>query len=82
MRQARRNRVRIGANANPRSDSICIDADFSRRERQIMCVLYKRGFASGQEIQQSLADSPSYSTVRTILRILERKGWVRHTEKT
>ena len=53
----------------------------SRRERQIMDILFTAGRASGQDIQQRLADSPSYSTVRTILRILERKGFVRHKEE-
>jgi BlaI family transcriptional regulator, penicillinase repressor len=51
------------------------------RERQIMDVLFTAGRATGQEIQQRLADSPSYSTVRTILRVLERKGFVRHKEE-
>src|SRR5258708_16350329 len=50
----------------------------SRRERQIMDVLFTRGRASGQEIGERLPGNPSYSTVRTILRILERKGHVRH----
>lgn len=46
-----------------------------------MDILFSLGQASGQEIQDRLADSPSYSTVRTILRVLERKGFVTHTEK-
>jgi BlaI family transcriptional regulator, penicillinase repressor len=53
----------------------------SRRERQIMDILFAAGRASGPEIQQRLEDSPSYSTVRTLLRILERKGYVRHKEE-
>jgi BlaI family transcriptional regulator, penicillinase repressor len=53
----------------------------TRRERQIMDVLFTAGRATGQEIQQRIADSPSYSTVRTILRVLERKGFVRHKEE-
>jgi predicted transcriptional regulator len=53
----------------------------SRRERQIMDVLYARGRASASEIQESLPDTPSNSTVRTILRVLERKGLVRHVEE-
>jgi BlaI family penicillinase repressor len=53
----------------------------SRRERQIMDILFTAGRATGQEIQQKLADAPSYSTVRTILRVLERKGFVRHKEE-
>ena len=53
----------------------------SRRERQIMDLLFAAGSASGQEIQQQMPDPPSYSTVRTILRVLERKGYVRHREE-
>jgi predicted transcriptional regulator len=57
------------------------DPDLSRRERQIMDVLFARGRATGQEIQGGLADQPNYSSVRTILRVLERKGYVRHVEE-
>ncbi len=53
----------------------------SRRERQIMDVLYQRQRASAAEIRESLADPPSYSTVRALLRILEEKGHIRHVEK-
>jgi BlaI family transcriptional regulator, penicillinase repressor len=57
------------------------DSDLSRRERQIMDVLFARGRATGQEIQEGLLDQPNYSSVRTILRVLERKGYVRHVEE-
>jgi BlaI family transcriptional regulator, penicillinase repressor len=57
------------------------DPDLSRRERQIMDVLFTRGRATGQEIQEGLPDKPNYSSVRTILRVLERKGYVRHVEE-
>ena len=57
------------------------DPDLSRRERQIMDVLFARGRATGQEIQERLLDKPNYSSVRTILRVLERKGYVRHVEE-
>lgn len=57
------------------------DPDLSRRERQIMDVLFSRGRATGQEIQQGLPDHPNYSSVRTILRVLERKGYIRHVEE-
>jgi BlaI family penicillinase repressor len=57
------------------------DSDLSRRERQIMDVLFTRGRATGQEIQEGLPDKPNYSSVRTILRVLERKGYVRHVEE-
>jgi predicted transcriptional regulator len=53
----------------------------SRRERQIMDILFSMGRASGPEIQERLPGQPSYSGVRTILRILERKGHVRHVEE-
>ncbi len=53
----------------------------TRRERQIMDILFAAGQASGQEIQERLEGEPSNSTVRTILRILERKGMVRHREE-
>ena len=53
----------------------------SRRERQIMDILYARGRASATEIQEALPGGPSNSTVRTILRVLERKGLVRHVEE-
>jgi predicted transcriptional regulator len=46
-----------------------------------MDVLYARGRASATEIQESLPGPPSNSTVRTILRVLERKGLVRHVEE-
>jgi predicted transcriptional regulator len=52
----------------------------SRRERQIMDILYRRGRATGIEVMEDLAGDPSYSTVRTQLRVLERKGHVRHEE--
>jgi BlaI family penicillinase repressor len=58
-----------------------VDADLSRRERQIMDILFARGRATGPEIQEGLADKPNYSSVRTILRVLERKGYVRHFEE-
>lgn len=46
-----------------------------------MDILFARGRATGQEIQAGLPDKPNYSSVRTILRILERKGYVRHVEE-
>jgi BlaI family transcriptional regulator, penicillinase repressor len=50
----------------------------SRRERQIMDILYQRGKASAAEVLESMEDPPSYSAVRAMLRILEEKGHVRH----
>lgn len=50
----------------------------SRRERQILDVLYRTGRASVADVQAGLPDPPSYSAVRAMLRILEDKGHVRH----
>lgn len=52
----------------------------SRRERQIMDILYRRGRATAAEVMEDLPGDPSYSTVRTHLRILEHKGHVRHEQ--
>ena len=52
----------------------------SRRERQIMDVLYREGKATVAEVLASLPDPPSYSAVRAMLRILEEKGHVRHEQ--
>ena len=53
----------------------------TKRERQIMDVLYRRGRATAAEIMDGLPGAPSYSTVRTQLRVLEAKGHVRHEEQ-
>src|ERR1700722_3205525 len=52
----------------------------SRRERQIMDILYKLERASVGQVLRKLPDKPSYSTVRAQLRVLEEKGHVRHEE--
>lgn len=52
----------------------------SRRERQIMDVIYRLGQATAQEVVDNLNDPPSYSAVRGLLRILEEKGHVRHRQ--
>jgi predicted transcriptional regulator len=52
----------------------------SRRERQIMDVIYARGQATAAEVTAALPDPPSYSAVRALLRILEQKGHLRHQE--
>jgi predicted transcriptional regulator len=54
--------------------------DLSRRERQILDILFKTGRASAAEVQAALPDPPSYSAVRALLRILEEKGHVRHEQ--
>ena len=53
----------------------------SRRERQIMDVLYRRGHATAAEIHQDMPNRPSYSAVRAMLRTLEEKGHLRHEEQ-
>jgi BlaI family penicillinase repressor len=50
----------------------------SRRERQIMDILYQRGKSSASEVLEAMADPPGYSAVRAMLRVLERKGHVKH----
>jgi BlaI family transcriptional regulator, penicillinase repressor len=52
----------------------------SRRERQIIDILYRRGRATAAEVMEDLPGNPSYSTVRTQLRVLEDKGHVRHDD--
>jgi len=52
----------------------------TKRERQIMDSLYRLGRATAAEVQASLGGTPSYSTVRTQLRVLETKGHIRHEE--
>ena len=54
--------------------------DLSRRERQIIDILYTNGRATAAEVQALLPDPPSYSAVRAMLRILEDKGHVRHQQ--
>ena len=48
------------------------------RERQIMDIVYELGEASVADVHQRLADPPSYSAVRTMIRLLESKGFLRH----
>ena len=55
-------------------------ANLSRRERQIMDVLYRHGRATAAEVQSELPEPPSYSAVRAMLRILETKGHARHEQ--
>lgn len=54
------------------------DEHLSRRERQIMDVIYERGEVSAADVVQELPDPPSNTAVRTLLRILESKGHLRH----
>ena len=54
--------------------------DLSRRERQILDILYQQGHATAADVQAALPEPPSYSAVRALLRILEDKGHVRHEQ--
>ena len=54
------------------------NTSLSRRERQIIEILYQKGRASAGEVLEALHDPPSYSAVRALLRILEDKGHVSH----
>jgi predicted transcriptional regulator len=53
----------------------------SRRERQIMEIVYRRGRATAVEVHAELADPPSKTAVRTLLRILEEKGHLKHRQE-
>ena len=53
----------------------------SRRERELMDVLYRQKTATAAEVRAGMADPPSYSAVRATLRILEDKGAVRHEDR-
>lgn len=50
----------------------------SRRERQIMDIIYKLGQATAAEVLENMPDPPSYSAVRAMLRLLEEKGYLKH----
>jgi BlaI family penicillinase repressor len=60
------------------SRKISSPTPLSKRERQIVDILYRRKTATAGEIQEALPDPPTYSAVRATLRILEDKGHVRH----
>ena len=53
----------------------------SRRERQIMEILFQKGKASAAEVREAMEDAPGYSAVRAMLVRLEAKGFVRHREE-
>jgi predicted transcriptional regulator len=52
----------------------------SRREREVMDILHRRGQATVSEVMEDLVDPPTYSAVRSILRVLEGKGHISHRE--
>lgn len=53
----------------------------TRREREIMDILYRLGRATAHEVLEHLPDPPSYSAVRALLRLLEERGHVRHVQE-
>lgn len=55
-------------------------AQLSRRERQVMDIVYRAGEATVSEVQEALPDPPTYSAVRALLRILEEKGHLAHRQ--
>ena len=55
-------------------------AELGQRERQIMEIVYRRGRATASEVLADLADPPSYSAVRGMLRYLEEKGHLKHEQ--
>jgi len=57
---------------------VTLATGLSRREREIMDILYQRGKSSASEVREAMANPPSYSAVRAMLRVLEDKGHVRH----
>jgi predicted transcriptional regulator len=60
------------AKRSPRTEEL------TRRERQIMDVIYRHGRATAAEVQQGMPEPPSYSAVRATLRLLEEKGQLSH----
>ncbi|MEO1171407.1 MAG: BlaI/MecI/CopY family transcriptional regulator, partial [Myxococcota bacterium] len=50
----------------------------SRREKQVMDIVYRRGEASAHDVAEDLPDDPSYSAVRGMLRVLQEKGLLKH----
>lgn len=52
----------------------------TRREREIMDILYRRGRATAAEVLEDMADPPTYSAVRALLRILEDEGHIKHVQ--
>lgn len=57
-----------------------LTTQLSRRERQIMDVIYRHGRVTAAEVLAELPEPPSYSAVRAMLRLLEEKGHVRHEQ--
>lgn len=56
-------------------------SELTRREREIMDIIYRKGSASVAEVQKELSGNPSYSTVRSLMHILEEKRILRHRDQ-
>jgi BlaI family transcriptional regulator, penicillinase repressor len=56
-------------------------AHLSRRERQIMDIVYRAGQVTVAQVQEQMADPPGYSAVRAMMRVLEEKGHLRHQQE-
>ena len=65
----------------PAGQAKALHASLSRRERQIMDIIYRLGHVTVAEVLPELPGEPAYSTVRAQLRVLEQKGHVRHEEQ-
>ena len=57
-----------------------LHTELSKRERQIMDVIYRKKSATAKEIMEKIPNAPSYSTVRKLLHILEMKGFLKHIQ--
>ena len=57
-----------------------LHTELSKRERQIMDVIYRKKSATAKEVMERIPKPPSYSTVRKLLHILERKGFLKHIQ--
>ena len=55
--------------------------ELSRRERQALDLVYRRERATANEVMSDMDDPPSYSSVRSVLRLLEKKGFLRHEQE-
>src|SRR5436853_827895 len=73
--------MKIAPMPKPQKDDAAPHQTLTKRERQIMDVLYRRGRATAGDVMEDLSGNPNYSTVRTQLRVLEEKGHVTHEEE-
>jgi predicted transcriptional regulator len=64
-----------------RSLTMVAKSHLTRRERQIMDIIYRLGRATAHDVLEHLPDPPSYSAVRALLRLLEERGHVRHVQE-